>query len=135
MAKIKGRCLCGAVAYEVTGEAEMSMNCHCSRCRRWTGSACAVLMAVQSDQLTVTQGRDQIQTYRQEGYVNRSFCKVCGSSLFGYEWPDGPGTIILMGTLEGDPGVRPSMHINVAHKAPWHEVTDELQQFPGFAGG
>jgi hypothetical protein len=117
MAKIKGHCLCGAVAYEVSGDPEMTFNCHCGRCRRWTGSAFATLMAVQG------------------GHVNRSFCKICGSSLFGFQWPDGPGTVVPMGTIEGDPGVRPTMHINVEFKAPWHEITDDVRQIPGFPGG
>lgn len=135
MSKIKGRCLCGAVAYEVSGDPEMAFYCHCGRCRRWTGSAFAALMVLQRDQLSVTRGEDQIQTYREKGHVNRSFCKICGSSLFGFEWPDGPGTVVPMGSIEDEPGVRPTMHINVEFKAPWHEITDELQRFKGFPGG
>jgi hypothetical protein len=135
MARIKGRCLCGAVAYEVSGAPETAFYCHCGRCRRWTGSALAALMVVKSDRLTVTKGRDCIETYREAGHVNRSFCRTCGSSLFGFQWPDGPGTVIPMGTIEGEPGVRPAMHINVEFKASWHEITDDLRQEPGFPGG
>ena len=134
MAKMTGRCLCGAVAYEVSGEPEAAFYCHCGRCRRWTGSIVAALMVIQNDQLTVIKGRDHIQTYREEGHVNRSFCKTCGSSLFGFQWPDGPGTVIPMGTIEGDSVVRPTMHINVTFKAPWHEISDELQQIAGPPG-
>ena len=131
MTKIRGRCLCGAVAYEINGDPEMAFYCHCDRCRRWTGSAVAALMIVQDDQLSIIRGREQIQTYREEGYVNRSFCKICGSNLFGFQWPDGPGTAVPMGTIEGDPGVRPNVHINVSFKAPWHEITDNILQSPG----
>jgi hypothetical protein len=134
MAPIKGHCLCGAVAYEIRGNPGMSFHCHCSRCRRFTGSAFAALLVIDGDQLTVTQGRDQIQTYREAGYVNRSFCKVCGSSLFGLQWPDGPGTVVTMGTIDGDPGIRPSLHINVEFKAPWEEIRDDLPQVPRFPG-
>src|SRR3989442_8047354 len=109
MSKIKGPCLCGAAPYEISGGPEMAFYCHCGRCRRWTDSAVASVIVIQSDQLTVTKGSEQIQTYREEGYVNRSFCKTCGSNLFGFQWPDGPGTVVPMGTIEGDPGVRPSM--------------------------
>src|SRR6058998_2269145 len=102
MTKIRGHCLCGAVAYQVSGEPEMAFYCHCRRCRRWSGSSFATLMVVRGEDLTVTKGREQIQTYREAGHVNRSFCKICGSSLFGFEWPDGPGTVIPMGTIEGE---------------------------------
>lgn len=130
MSTIRGHCLCRAVTYEVAGAAEAAFLCHCGRCRRWTGSVVAALLVVESDQLTVTSGRDQIQTYREPGFVNRSFCRSCGTSLFGFQWPDGPGTVIPMGTVEGDPGIRPAMHVNVAFKAPWHEITDDLPRFP-----
>ena len=40
-----------------------------------------------------------------------------------------------MGTVDGDPGVRPGSHIFVAHKAPWHDITDTLPQFPEWPPG
>jgi hypothetical protein len=41
-------------------------------------------------------------------------------------------TEVVFGTVDGDPGVRPSEHIFVASKAPWHEITDALPQFEGW---
>ena len=34
-----------------------------------------------------------------------------------------------MGTLVGDPGIRPMFHIFTGSKAPWHEITDSLPQY------
>jgi hypothetical protein len=34
-----------------------------------------------------------------------------------------------MGTLVDDPGIRPTFHIFVGSKAPWHEITDALPQY------
>ena len=36
---LEGKCFCGAVHYRVADEFVYAMNCHCSKCRRTTGSA------------------------------------------------------------------------------------------------
>jgi hypothetical protein len=41
--------------------------------------------------------------------------------------------VIPAGTLDVDPGVRPSVNIFVASKAPWHEITDELPRWDQFS--
>ena len=150
MATMRGQCLCGTVRYEIEGEPMVAVWCHCSRCRKATGAAAEPGMMIQTDQLRVVEGRANIATYRSTApeapagagehpapgtpYANRSFCTTCGSTLFVYHWPDGPLTVVPMGSLEGDAGVRPSMHIHVTSKAPWHEITDDLPQMPGMPG-
>ena len=131
---MNGSCLCGAVTYEVTGDPMMTGYCHCSRCRRATGAGAAAVAIVATDTVTVTAGQDQIETFRPEGWANRSFCKTCGSTLFAVQWPDGPMTAVPLGGLDGDPGVVPQMHIHVASKADWNEITDGLKQFPELPG-
>ena len=61
----------------------------------------------------------------------KAFCSVCGSSLFGGTWPEGPQVSIRLGSLDGDPGIRPQYHTFVAARAPWDEITDDLPQYPG----
>ena len=36
---IEGKCLCGNVRYRITGPILNFQYCHCSRCRKFTGSA------------------------------------------------------------------------------------------------
>lgn len=129
MATNQGHCLCRGVTYEVEGPAQVAFYCHCGRCRRWTGSSVAALMVVSTDQLRLTSGRELVETYREAGFVSRSFCRRCGTNLFGSPSPDARQTVVLMGTLEDDPGVRPTMHLHVAFKAPWHEITDDLPRW------
>ena len=31
--------------------------------------------------------------------------------------------------FDDDPGKKPKLHVFVAHKAPWHDITDRLPQF------
>lgn len=124
-----GSCLCGAVKYEVSGDPVFTGFCHCGRCRRWSGAAAEPAMGMPSDGVKVTQGQDNISRFEREGWASREFCKTCGSSLFSHPAMPTPVTVVSMGTLDGDPGVKPMMHINVANMAPWDVITDDLVQF------
>ena len=55
----------------------------------------------------------------------KAFCSVCGSSLFGNEWPEGDEIAIRFGALDGDPGIRPEFHTFVGSRAPWDELADD----------
>ena len=124
---IRGSCLCGGVRYDVEGAPETMVNCHCSRCRKFTGAAHETILLLQPGQFRVLQGEDMVKTYKSEGFADRMFCSACGSSLYC----KGQDKVLLeAGTLDGDPGVRPQVHIQVAYKAPWHEIADDLPQFP-----
>jgi hypothetical protein len=59
-----------------------------------------------------------------------SLCKVCGSSPFALV-REGRYFHVAMGTLIDDPGIRPTFHIFVGSKAPWHEIADSLPQYAG----
>ena len=131
---VKGHCLCGAVEFEIQGETATALHCHCTRCRRWSGGSFLTMAVVGTDQITITKGRDAVHTYREAGRANRSFCVHCGTALFGFQWPDGPRTVVPLGSLEDPGALAPTMHINVQFKAPWFEIHDDLQQFAGFPG-
>lgn len=128
---ITGRCLCGGVRFEVTGPFIRANHCHCSRCRRHSGTAVCTQGRVRREQFRLLAGEELIRVYgKGEGAV-KAFCTVCGSSLFGGTWPDGPQISIRLGAIDGDPGVRPQFHTHVASKAPWDEIVDDLPQYPG----
>ena len=76
-------------------------------------------------------GAEFIRVYGKGHGAIKAFCKNCGSSLFGGDWPDGPEVSIRMGTLDDDPGIRPQFHTFVSSKAPWDEIHDDLPQYPG----
>jgi len=71
------------------------------------------------------------RVYRPGGGAVKAFCPVCGSSLFGATWPQGPEVSIRLGTVDGDPGLRPKYHTFVDSKAVWDEILDDLPQYPG----
>ena len=132
-AGFRGRCYCGAVHYAVDGGFAYALNCHCSKCRRVTGAAFKPFAGVARERLAVTQGEDALLVMGTARNNNTS-CVRCGSLLFSVV-REGAYVHVTLGTLEGDPGIRPTAHIFVGSKAAWFEITDGLPQFEGFPTG
>jgi len=80
--------------------------------------------------LQLLQGEKLISVYRSAGGATKAFCSMSGSSLFGGTWPEGSEISVRLGSLDGDPGMRPQYHSFVGSKAPWDELPDYwLPQF------
>ena len=129
---VTGGCLCGAVRYAVTGPFLRAGYCHCERCRRHSGAGAGVKGRVRSEDFRLLSGAESIAVYAPApGAAVKAFCRTCGSSLFGGTWPDGSEVSIRLGTVDGDPGVRPSTRTFVASKAPWEPILDALPRYDG----
>jgi hypothetical protein len=129
--RLTGRCLCGAVTYQVADAFEYAMNCHCSQCRRATGSAFKPFAGIGRGQLAITDGMEATFIYGDASAAHDVHCGCCGSLLFSVV-RDGAYAHVTMGTLVDAPDIKPSMHIFVESKAPWHEITDDLPQHARF---
>ena len=126
---LRGGCLCGGIRYEIVGPVGSALNCHCSICRRWQGSAFRSRLSVPHSSFRFVRGEDLLVEYRSSERSIKRFCRVCGSPIVN-SWSGAPSSYSLaMGTLDDDPKVRPSCHIFVGSKAPWFEITDDLPQF------
>ena len=126
---LAGRCFCGAVRYEVADEFLYAMNCHCSNCRRTTGSAFKPFAAIERSKLVVSTADNGFLIQGDERN-NDTHCKSCGSLLYSIV-RDGAYVHVAMGTLVDEPTIRPSRHIFVGSKAPWFTITDDLPQHEG----
>ncbi|HET9687372.1 MAG TPA: GFA family protein [Pseudolabrys sp.] len=127
---LSGSCLCGAVRYLVADEFKYSLICHCSQCRRATGSAFKPFAGIERDKLHLTQGSDALLIYGDEA-AHDARCRRCGSLLYSVV-REGRFVHVTLGTLMDNPSVRPSAHIFVGSKAPWHTITDGLPQHEEF---
>ena len=126
---LAGMCLCGAINYTVADEFVYAANCHCSNCRRTTGSAFKPFAGIECDKLKVTKGQDDLMIFGDEN-GNNTHCKTCGSLLYSLV-RDGAFVHVAMGTLVDKPAIRPTKHIFVGSKAAWFTITDDLPQFDG----
>ena len=99
-----GQCLCGAVRYAVSGPLRPVIDCHCQRCRRFTGHHMAATSAAAAD-VEIDDPGQQL-TWFPVPEAEYGFCRTCGGSLFwrAAAWPD--VISICAGTLEPPTGLR-----------------------------
>jgi hypothetical protein len=115
------------VDYAVADEFTYAANCHCSNCRRTTGSAFKPFAGIVRDKLIVTKSKDNLMIFGDET-GNDTHCKLCGSLIYSLVRA-GAFVHVAMGTLVDDPTIRPTKHIFVGSKAPWFTITDDLPQY------
>ncbi len=124
---VTGKCLCGKVSYELTGNLGIFQYCHCSRCRKFTGSAHAANLLVAPGQFRWLSGEDQLGRYEPEEakHFATSFCKSCGSSM---PWltQSGKAVVVPAGTLDSDPQIKPTQNIFWGSSASWYQEASEL---------
>lgn len=124
-----GSCLCGAVRYEIRGDIGPGFYCHCSRCRKASGSAFASNAVVSLDDFVITAGADVLKTFVAETGLHRSFCGNCGSPIISRR-ESVPQVRVRVGTLDSPLAIGPQAHIYTESKAEWWEIRDELPQHP-----
>ncbi|MEJ2609999.1 MAG: GFA family protein [Candidatus Thiodiazotropha sp.] len=126
----KGSCLCGQVSYEIKGNLGIFQYCHCSRCRKFTGSAFAANLLVTPSDFRWLTGEQLVGRYElaEAKHFATCFCKNCGSSL---PWlsQSGKAVIIPAGTLDEDPGIRPVQNIFTGSHADWYEEPHSLPEY------
>jgi hypothetical protein len=126
---LTGECFCRAVRYAVPDAFEYALNCHCSGCRRTTGSAFKPFAGIPRDRFSVISGEDNLMIHG-EATNHDAHCRRCGSLLYSLV-RGGAFVHIAMGTLVDSPSIRPTAHIFVGSKAPWFSITDDLPQYEG----
>ena len=129
---LHGSCLCGGVKFVIDGPLRTPLNCHCSMCRKAHAAAFRSRAGVARADFKYLAGEDLVRRYESSPGNWRCFCDRCGTRLWTeFADPNEPWGMPLA-LFDGDPGVRPRLHIMVAYKAPWHEITDDLPQFAEF---
>lgn len=129
MAKLKGKCLCGVVAYKYEGRTGNLVHCHCSECRKWHGSPFRSRVVIEADNFTWTRGSDLVGEYEHSPTIIKTFCSICGSNLVT-RYPENKGRLGLpVAGVEGALDVGEEFHIFTASKAKWYKITDGLAQY------
>jgi hypothetical protein len=128
---MKGECNCGAVAFEINADPGGVYYCHCSICRRATGTNGIAVIVVDNDAFTWLRGEESIRNWKKpDAEWAMSFCSTCGSPLPGYN--DDDRMFVPAGLItEGGESLEVLHHIFVASKAEWDEIGDSGKQHPG----
>jgi hypothetical protein len=124
---LKGSCLCGAVRYEVAGEPQRFVHCHCSRCRKATGTGHASNLFLQPATLRWLSGQEHLQSFKVPEAVRFTnvFCTACGSRL-PRQVQDSDVVLVPAGSLDDDAPLKPQARIFYGSRASWSCDAAEL---------
>ena len=122
-----GRCLCGAIAFEVVGAPLWVGHCHCQSCRRNTGAAVATFVGLAADQFRYGQGTPRV--FASSPGVRRGFCADCGTPLT-YQADQYPGEVhVYVSTFDHPHAFPPQLHVFVSEAIPWLHLDDGLPRY------
>lgn len=128
----EGGCQCGAIRYEVKGEAGHRALCHCSDCRKSAGATPVGWALFAQDQVTI---RGAAARYQSSEQAVRHFCPTCGTTLFFTSEAVFPGMIdITIGSLDDPDSYAPTAHIQTADAPQWDAHLAEWPRFPRYPG-
>lgn len=117
---MQGSCLCGAVRYEIQGDAGRFYHCHCRRCRKASGTGHASNLIVMPASVEWLEGEDQIGHYKlpEAKRFSTAFCTTCGSPLPRVA-ADGSFAVVPAGSLDSEPCIEPQARIFWGSRAEW----------------
>lgn len=123
----RGSCLCGRVAFAVRPEFAQFVICHCSRCRKASGTSQATNAAVPPDAFRWLQGEGEVTRFDLASARSFSvgFCRHCGSQMPRLS-RSGRYVIVPAGSFDTDPGLRPVTHCYWGSRADWLEPAEGL---------
>lgn len=125
--KLDGGCLCGKIRYRIDASIIDAGYCHCSLCRRSSGSPAMAWLTIPFAGFTYTRG--QAGVYQSSERNQREHCSSCGTQLVFRQRHD-PRTIdVTLCSLDDPTAVKPQYHIWVQDKVPWLLINDDLAQF------
>jgi hypothetical protein len=130
----KGRCFCGAVQIEVSGEPEAMGYCHCASCRSWSAGPVNAFSLWKPERVRVVEGAENVATFSKTAFSERRYCAKCGGHLMTNHPPIGLIDVYAatIPTLQFNPGV----HINYAETVlPMRDGLPKLKDIPAELGG
>jgi hypothetical protein len=131
---LSGSCLCGAVRYTASGEAQRFYHCHCSRCRKASGTGHASNLFLKGT-LAWESGEDKVKCFKvpdAERFTN-SFCETCGGRVPRFVEQYGV-VFIPAGSLDDEPDLGPQARIFMGSRAAWSCNGSHLPEFDEYPG-
>lgn len=127
-----GKCLCGQVEIKIDGGITDIIHCHCSLCRKNSGSAFATNGFVNASDFEITAGENSLSSFSFKPGRNRHFCLNCGSPVYSSNDQDPARYRLRLGILDSDITERPISHNFVTSKANWEEFDVKLPTYKSF---
>ncbi len=117
---LRGGCTCGGIRFEIRGPVLGINQCHCSKCRKETGTGSSTFIPVHAEQFTWISGSDLVGPYDR--------CTKCGSLAPDHN-PRRALYNVPAGLLDDNEAVEVAQHIFVGSKASWDVIGDDAPQY------
>lgn len=127
---MNGSCLCGGVKYETSGPLVYAGYCHCSQCRKFSGSELSAFGGLAASDLSIVQGANLLGSYDKSPATRMRFCTRCGSSLFTEKLLTNM-VHLRLGTLDTEAAIWPQFHVHVDSMPRWSSICDGLPRVGG----
>jgi len=129
-AGFSGSCLCEAVTYRVTTPPMLAAHCHCTDCRKSSGTGHCTHIVIPEDAFSIS---GKVKSYDRPAdsgnIVSRHFCPNCGSPVYSKN-SGMPGMVFpRASTLEDLEVIKPKMSVYVSRAASWEMIDPNLPSF------
>ena len=111
--------------FEVSDASDTLRVCHCTSCKKLSGGAATVNFRVPSKAVRILEGEELLQTFTPPGGSAKTFCRTCGSNLFGGGWPESEYSSVRTPMIDDPFDARPGVHIFVRSFAAWETLPDD----------
>ena len=126
--KIYGQCSCGTVKFKFNVKGPFAYQCHCSICRKATGSAYSTTLMAPEQNFVWSEGSEMVSSYSRENGYKVNFCSCCGSPVPN-KFRDLPLYSVPLGSLDNEPVINVVVQIYLGSKAKWEKEQLEGQQY------
>ncbi|KFY66908.1 hypothetical protein V496_01846 [Pseudogymnoascus sp. VKM F-4515 (FW-2607)] len=128
-----GSCKCSAIKIEMQGGPDMLGLCHCTNCRKSTGSTYSTNAVFAKSAFTIISGEPKVYEAK-GGSGNPAFVNFCGncSSAMWTETPLRSNIVVIkVGILDGDAleKLAPKLETFTSRRPSWVTSVDEATQF------
>ncbi|WP_374487733.1 GFA family protein [Zoogloea sp.] len=117
---LQGQCLCGQVKFEVRTRHLRLYQCHCSLCRRQSGSSSNTAALVPLGQFRWLAGEKKVRSWVKDSGFRSDFCRTCGSPVPN-QVRDLPMMWVPAGLLDEGEGLSVAAHLCLSSSAPWDQ--------------
>lgn len=124
-----GGCLCGAVRFVANELPDHVHACHCTICRRISGSA-TISVNVPCAAMQI-KGAAHVVVYTSSDWATRSFCGRCGAGLWYRLMGDDADYITSVGTLDDLTGLVLTREIHVETKPDGYAFAGDHARLTG----
>lgn len=127
---LKGRCLCGAISYEATGDPQMVGHCYCVDCRKSSSTGHGTHVAMAEGGVTMTGDLKFYERPADSGnVVSRGFCGNCAAPILSKNAAMAGLVFLRASSLDDPDAVTPAMSVYTSRAPKWDQPDGALPAF------